>query len=134
MIADEEVIGMLRDGRFDGLVRRLQARIPSHRQLAEDAALEAVARLLAHIERAPVTQVAAFLHRVAHNYMLKELKRGLAQEQSLDDTRRTAVRAERSWSKSALSFTILREAPPLKSASATPLCETQPSRIRDSRR
>lgn len=84
---------MLRDGRFDGLVRRLQAQVPSHRQLAEDAVLEAVARLIAHVERRQVTHVAAFLYRVALNFMRRELKRGLGLESPLHDDAARALAA-----------------------------------------
>jgi hypothetical protein len=81
---ESEISAMLRDRRFDGLIGRLSVQFPGHLQLAEEAACEAVARVLHQIERNDIPNVTAYLYKVATNYLNKALtKRGI-HETSLD--------------------------------------------------
>ena len=71
----DEIRGMLRDRRLDGIVRTLQTQFHGQPQLAEDAVLEAIARLLSQIERNDITHVVPYVQKVASNYIKKELDR-----------------------------------------------------------
>lgn len=66
---------MLRDRRLDGIVRTLESQFHGQPQLAEDAVLEAIARLLRQIERNDVPHVVTYVQKVATNYIKKELQR-----------------------------------------------------------
>ena len=72
---EDEIKGMLRDRRLDGIVRTLQAHFHGQPQLAEDAVLEAISRLLRQIERNDVSHVLTYIQKVATNFMKKELHR-----------------------------------------------------------
>lgn len=64
---------MLADRRLDGIVRTLESQFPGQPQLAQDAVLEAIARLLKQIERNDVSHVLTYVQKVATNYIKKEL-------------------------------------------------------------
>lgn len=81
---ESEIGAMLRDHRFDGLVARLCAQFPGHRQLAEDAACEAVARVLKQIERNEIPSITSYMYKVAINYMNKVLMKRGDHETSLE--------------------------------------------------
>lgn len=72
---EDEIKGMLRDRRLDGIVRTLESQFHGQSQLAEDAVLEAIARLLRQIERNDVAHVLTYVQKVATNYIKKELHR-----------------------------------------------------------
>ncbi|CCI51682.1 sigma factor [Nostocoides jenkinsii] len=78
-----EIRALLNDRRLDGIVRTLESHFPGNPQLAEDAVLEAVARLIQQIERNDVTHVVTYIQKVATNYIKKELTR-LAQLGGVD--------------------------------------------------
>jgi hypothetical protein len=81
---ESEIVAMLRDRRFDGLVARLCAQFPGHRQLAEDAACEAVARVLKQIESNEIPSLTSYMYKVATNYMSKVLTKQSGRETSLE--------------------------------------------------
>lgn len=66
---------MLVSQRLDGVVRTLESQFHGHPQLAQDAVLEAIARLLVQIERNDVSHVLTYIQKVATNYIKKELKK-----------------------------------------------------------
>ncbi len=80
---EDEIKKMLVDRRLDGVVRALESRFPGRAQLAEDAVLEAVARLIRQIERNDVAHVLTYIQMVASNYIKNELKK-LERLESLD--------------------------------------------------
>lgn len=75
---------MLADRRFDGLIRRLNAKYPGHRQLAEDAACHAVVKILERIASTEIRSVGAYLYQVADNHIRKTLG-GVIPELDIDD-------------------------------------------------
>jgi DNA-directed RNA polymerase specialized sigma24 family protein len=70
-----EIKEMLLNQRLDGIVRTLESQFHGHPQLAQDAVLEAIARLLVQIERNEVSHVLTYIQKVATNYIKKELKK-----------------------------------------------------------
>ncbi|MEF2255314.1 RNA polymerase sigma factor [Microbacterium schleiferi] len=70
---EAEIKAMLRDQRLDGIVRTLESQFHGQRQLAEDAVLEAIERVLKKIEHDDVAHVLSYIQMVAVNYVKKEL-------------------------------------------------------------
>lgn len=70
---EDEIKKMLVDQRLDGIIRTLESQFRGHSQLAEDAVLEAIARVLQQIERNDVTHVVTYIKMVATNYIKREL-------------------------------------------------------------
>lgn len=70
-----EIREMLVSQRLDGVIRTLESQFHGHPQLAQDAVLEAIARLLVQIERNDVSHVLTYIQKVATNYIKKELKK-----------------------------------------------------------
>lgn len=70
---EREVKMMLIDKRLDGIVRTLESQFPGQSHLAEDAVLEAIARVLRQVERNDVPHVLTYVQKVATNYIKKEL-------------------------------------------------------------
>jgi DNA-directed RNA polymerase specialized sigma24 family protein len=70
---EDEIKGMLLDRRLDGIVRTLETQVHGQSHLAEDAVLEAIARVLQQIEHNDVPHVLTYIQKVATNYIKKEL-------------------------------------------------------------
>jgi DNA-directed RNA polymerase specialized sigma24 family protein len=70
---EAEIKAMLVDRRLDGMVRALESRFHGHSQLAEEAVLEAIARVLRQIEHNEIPHVLTYIQKVATNYIKKEL-------------------------------------------------------------
>ncbi|WP_392507882.1 RNA polymerase sigma factor [Naumannella halotolerans] len=70
---EAEIKAMLGDRRLDGIIRTLESQFHGQPQLAEDAVLEAIARLLRQIERNDIPHVLTYIQKVATNYIKKEL-------------------------------------------------------------
>ena len=75
---------MLADRRLDGLIQRLNARYPGHRQLAEDAACHAVVKILEQISSTEIRSVGAYLYQVADNHIRRTLG-GVVPPLDIDD-------------------------------------------------
>ncbi len=70
---EAEIKAMLVDQRLDGIVRTLESQFHAQSHLAEDAVLEAIARVLQQIERNDIPHVLTYIQKVATNYIKKEL-------------------------------------------------------------
>lgn len=70
---ETEIKAMLVDQRLDGIVRALESQFHGQSHLAEDAVLEAIARVLRQIEHNDVPHVLTYIQKVAANYIKKEL-------------------------------------------------------------
>lgn len=81
---------MLREHRFDGLIRRLESRYPGHRSLVEEAALEAVARVVRQIEANDISNLSAYMYKVADTYVRGELRMRVNREASLEELAESA--------------------------------------------
>lgn len=98
---EDEIREMLISQRLDGIVRTLESRFHGHPQLAQDAVLEAIARLLVQIERNDVSHVLTYIQKVATNYIKKELAK-LEQAGLTVDSLDAALEDETGWEPEAV--------------------------------